>query len=262
MIFFSRAAPRIMQQIIRGPSGESEDSAQSREQPSQPPAQKTSYFQSPALVADAVRHLALAAADRTVQPIDPRQPETGINILRAMTNLLTLPQHKLRRERDPKNNSYVPLKRSTVSLVSSRNIVGADQKVAEAYIFTADSLAEVCETNAEVARDHGRYDHERVFRTLKTLFRTPQNGGDRWRPLGFSFDVLAKEVITKLCVSGVLFPSITSAHMQDIAIQKLQRKRIFSCLPCSPCWSYRLSMAEFCPGVSVRKRKRIRIQCR
>ncbi len=259
MIFFSRAAPRIMQQIIRGPSGESEDSSQFREQTSQPSAPKTSYFQSPALVADAVRRLALAAADRTVQPIDPRQPETGINILRAVTNLLTLPQHKLRRERDPKNNSYIPLKRSTVSLVSSRNIVGADQKVAETYIFTAESLAEVCEKNAEAARDHGRYDHERVFRTLKTLFRTPQNGSDRWRPVGFSSNTLAKEVITKLCVCGLNNSSIISAHIQHIAIQKLQRKRIFSSLPCSLRWSYRLSMGEFCQGVLVQKRKR---QCR
>jgi len=164
----------------------------------QAPQQKTSYFQSPALVADAVRRLSLAAADRTVQPIDPRQPETGMTILRAMTNLLTLPHQKPRRDSDSKQNlSYV---RSTVFFLSTTTLAGADRGVAEDYAFTADSLLEVCERNAGAAKEHGRYDHERVFRTLKTLFRTSPNGGDKFRPLGFSSDALAKEVILKLWV--------------------------------------------------------------
>jgi hypothetical protein len=116
-------------------------------------SQKTSYFQSPALVADAVRRLSLAAADRTLQPVDARQHEMGMSIVRAMTNLLTLPQHKLQLESDSKQNfSYTPSRRSTVFLLSTRDLAGADKTVAEDYIFTGNSLAEVCEKNADVAK--------------------------------------------------------------------------------------------------------------
>lgn len=176
-------------------------------QPAPPGPQKTS-FQSPALVADAVRRLGLAAVDRTVRAIDPRHPEMGMTILKAMTNLLTVSQPQSQRSRrekepiaDPKQNySYVPLRRSTVFLLSTRSIGGADQRAAQDYVFAVESgsLAEVCEKNAEAARLHGRFDHERVFRTLKTLFRQPQNEGDKWRPLGFSSDQLARRVIMRL----------------------------------------------------------------
>lgn len=220
-----------MHHIIRGLSGDtatSNEETQPQEQaPIQAPQQKTSYFQSPALVADAVRRLGLAAADRTVQPIDPRQPETGMTILRAMTNLLTLPQPKLQRNTDSKQNfSYV---RSAVFLLWTTTLAGADRGVAESYIFTANSLLDVCEKNAGAAKEHGRYDHERVFRTLKALFRTSPNCGDKFRPLGFSSDSLAKSVILKLYY--LMYTFLQSLTCGYIGTRRLRRTRICNCLP-------------------------------
>ncbi|KDR70095.1 hypothetical protein GALMADRAFT_76692 [Galerina marginata CBS 339.88] len=179
--------------------------AQLQDQPqAQPQQQKTSYFQSPALVSDAVRRLGLAAMDRTVQPIDPRQPERGLNILRAMTNLLTIPQYKMRHDSDPKHPEEVRIimrslhQRSTIFLKSTRGFTGADQKVAEDYVFMADSLAEVCERNAGAARHHGRFDHERVFKTLRTLFTDPEVEHKKEGGSNFASDSLASQVIKRL----------------------------------------------------------------
>jgi hypothetical protein len=110
-----------------------------------------------------------------------------------MTNLLTLPQQ----QKSKQNFSYTPTRRSTIFLLSTRDLAGADKTVQEDYIFRADSLAEVCEKNADVAKARRRFDHERVFLTLRTLFRAPQKG-DKWRLEGFSSDALARDVILKL----------------------------------------------------------------
>ena len=156
--------------------------------------QKASYLRSPALVSDAVRRLGLAATDRIVTPIDPKQPETSSNILRAMTNLLTVPRPKNHRDSET---------RKIVFLTSTNSIAGPDRNVAADYIFTvtSGSLADVCEENAVAARDHGRYDHERVFRTLKMLFRERDHTDDKskkWHRASFASDVLAAQVITGL----------------------------------------------------------------
>ena len=203
------------------------------QQTPQPQQPKASYFQSPALVSDAVRRLGLAAMDRTVAPIDPRQPGTEVNILRAMTNLLTLPQRKWRRDSDYAARGHHPystedsasmagqsryaalsaFKRSTMYLSSTRHFTGADQSVADDYVFSmalsgddpstgANRLSEVCERNAVAARKHGRYDHERVFKTLRTLFVDDDEGtdekGDRDSLSRFASDTLAAKVIKRL----------------------------------------------------------------
>lgn len=193
---------------MNGESTEPFPDEKQQEQEKQPPLvpQKASYLRSPALVSDAVRRLGLAATDRIVPPI-----ETTSNILRAMTNLLTIPQVKARRDSEtkhsnddiPKNYAVYPSRRSIVFSTSTNNIAGADKKVAADYVFTvrSGSLADVCEVNAVAARDHGRYDHERVFRTLKMLFRErghPDNKDKKWRRISFTLDMLAAQVITGL----------------------------------------------------------------
>ena len=195
---------------IHGDSTEPFPDEKQQEQELQPlSSQKASYLRSPSLVSDAVRRLGLAAADRIVAPI-----ETNSNILRAMTNLLTAPQLKTRRDSEttmhssddlPKNYAVFPSRRSIVFSTSTNNITGADKKVAVDYVFTvrSGSLADVCEVNAVAARDHGRYDHERVFRTLKMLFREWDRADNndkskKWRRKPFTLDVLAVQVITGL----------------------------------------------------------------
>ena len=167
---------------------------QKPEQSSVATIEKVDSFRSPALVSDAVRRLGLAAVDRTVPAIDPKRPEVASNMLRAMTNLLTGPQqhqpsHQYRmrhgshsysggrqQAEDGKNYDITAMRRSMIFITSTRNFTGPDRKVAADYIFSLSAedggLAEVCEKNAETARYHGRYDHERIFRTLKTLFHS------------------------------------------------------------------------------------------
>ncbi|KAF8972462.1 hypothetical protein BDZ97DRAFT_1781105 [Flammula alnicola] len=228
LICFFRAPPRIVRNVLRNLTTEVERKSQEEtptpaQEQSQPPPtqpqqqqpqpqqqqqqqhQKSSYFQSPALVSDAVRRLGLAATDRTVRPIDPRQPETGLNILRAMTNLLTVPQRKVRHDSDPmhseempKNYALLPTRRSIVFLTNTTNIAGADKKVVGDYIFIGNSLLEVCDKNAIAARIHGRYDHERVFKTLRSLFKEPEGGRKKGRRSSFASDSLAAEVIMRL----------------------------------------------------------------
>lgn len=80
------------------------------------------------------------------------------------------------------------------------NIAGGDRKVALDYEFQGNSLSAVCETNAIAAREHGRYDHERVFRTLRTLFRAPgdENRSSTEDLNSFVSETLARGVITRM----------------------------------------------------------------
>lgn len=59
-------------------------------------------------------------------------------------------------------------------MMDTTNVSGPDKSVAVDYVFQGPSLIEVCEKNARVARERGRFDHERVFRTVQALFRVPE----------------------------------------------------------------------------------------
>ncbi|KAJ6608856.1 hypothetical protein B0H10DRAFT_513883 [Mycena sp. CBHHK59/15] len=191
LVCFFRAPPRIVRHVLRDMSISASPAKTVSDIPTtnhdsidisgEPPPR---VFRSPALIADAVRRLSLAATDRIVKPLDPRRPQDGDHILRIMTNLLTF-SHDTSHHRDsessrprgedgirPNGNSFsLPApRRSTVFITNTTNISGADRKVAVGYIFEADTLAQLCQNNADVARDHGRYDHERIFKILKALF--------------------------------------------------------------------------------------------
>ena len=172
-------------------------------------------FQSPSLISDAVRRLALSATDRHPKPYDLRKRESRDenNILRIMTNLLTFSQQRgVQRDSDAKPvpvgdilKSYALLagpRRSTVFLTQTINLAGADRKLAEEYVFLMKSgeLGKICESNAKVARKRGRFDHERVFETLRPLLPTKEQIVDpHW-----VFDPLAVKVIKRLSVLSIL----------------------------------------------------------
>lgn len=205
LVCFFRAPPRIVRNVLRGLS---DSQAKAPEEPPQPTETPPRLFKSPALVSDAVRRLGLAAVDRIVKPVDPRRADDRDNILRIMTNLLTFSQHKLRRDSEskplgeiPKSYALLPTRRSTVYITNTTNIAGGDRKVATEYIFAAESLGEVCERNAAVAREYGRYDHERAFSTLRTLFSTSErhervDDGPPWTY--FASNPLALQLIKQL----------------------------------------------------------------
>ncbi|KAJ3493225.1 hypothetical protein NMY22_g20237 [Coprinellus aureogranulatus] len=167
--------------------------------------QQSRLFQSPALVSDALRRLSAAARDRHALPFDSRKHESDLNILRTMTNLLTVSRQKVRRDSVTsgvsRNYSLLPTRRSNVFMMDTMNLAGPDRLVAVDYVFMGASLIEVCERNARVAKERGRWDHERVFRTVQALFRVPEKREDGQGvdvDDSFSSDLFAIGVIMQL----------------------------------------------------------------
>ncbi|KAJ2912007.1 hypothetical protein MD484_g8411, partial [Candolleomyces efflorescens] len=177
LICFFRAPPRIVRNVLRGLSDASPKANVEEQQPPAPvqapadPQQQqqqtqqsqSRLFQSPALVSDAIRRLSLAAKDRTVPPIDPRKPENDLNILRTMTNLLTVSsQHKVRRDSIAsgmstanKNWSLLPTRRSNVFMMDTTNIEGPDRVVGVEYVVQAGITGEEPEKDREGSVESG-----------------------------------------------------------------------------------------------------------
>ena len=208
LVCFFRAPPRIdrasLGRAYSEGNGTEDGTTTSSQHSQQPPQHSTkSYFQSPALVSDAVRRLGLAALDRIVDPIDPRHPEAGLSISRAMTHLLIGPLNGRRGRADEPKSYPQPPRQSMAYLATTAGFSGPDKKAAKDYVFSAPSLWELCEKNAVVAREHGRYDHERIFRTLMTLFNEPAEAHTKALRTSFSSDLFASRIIARLWVSLV-----------------------------------------------------------
>ncbi|KAG6873263.1 hypothetical protein C0995_001037 [Termitomyces sp. Mi166 len=219
LVCFFRAPTRIVKNVLRGlsdsPATPSEEPASTPSPPADP-APAPRMFQSPSLLSDAVRRLSLSAKDRQQKGADMRRLGDRHNILRIMTNLLTLqPKPKSAQgsetsERRPLGDllkSYALLSappRSTVFLGPTTNIAGGDRKVATDYVFgdaedvgqspearRGGGLKEMCVKNAKFARQHGRYDHERAFRTLQAFVPSSSQ-------TIAAFDLLAVKIIMGL----------------------------------------------------------------
>jgi hypothetical protein len=124
-----------------------------------------------------------------------------------MTNLLTFSERKLRRESEskpldgiPASYSLVPLRRSIVFIMGNAHMATSDRNVATEYVFEYGSVADVCAKNAIIARQHGRYDHERTFKTLQTLFPNRSFINGRGCPAGLNANSLSHQTITRLFV--------------------------------------------------------------
>lgn len=204
LICFFRSAPRrvVQRTILRGvPEASPEDpAAQEQKTQAQESLQQSRLFQSPALVSDAVRRLRFAASD---QPAQPNSGEGDFNILRTMTNLLTVSQDRIRPGAggNSKHWPFQPVLRSSIFMSDTMNGGGPDRSVAMSYTFTADTLGQICENNALAARECGRYDHERIFRMLRSLFK-PWSGREDSDDEGKSFacDKMGVSIVERLYV--------------------------------------------------------------
>jgi WD repeat-containing protein 59 len=80
------------------------------------------------------------------------------------------------------------------------NAGGPDRSVAALYTFTAESLGQLCDNNAQSARGCGRYDHERIFTMLRSLFKHHLHGGEDMDDENKSFvtDKLAIRIVEKM----------------------------------------------------------------
>lgn len=237
LVCFFRASPRIVRNVLRGLTNGTASGSdvtpmspprQLEELPGTPhvgtfPDQDggmPELLRSPSLVQDAVWKLGVAAKDRDkgLKPLtDARRDEAGSGIVRVMANVLAYSrQAKARRDSDGnhhpmsgaasanggdggKNYAFVAT-RSTVFLVSTNETAGPDKKVAVGYIYACpeEGLMEVCARNSKNARACGRYDHERVFRMLQTLFKGRGVEANKEDKPGFASDILAKRVVMDL----------------------------------------------------------------
>lgn len=166
LICFFRAPPRI----VRNPLHEMSASPSLRAQETAP-----QLFRAPASLSDAIHHLTVASNDRA-PPNTLRRAEDPGNILRIMTNLLTFSQGKRRRvsggskpANDDAPYALLPTRRSTVFIKPATNIGHPDRIIASQYQTDTSRPGESCRTNASIAKQHGRYDHERIFKTLEIL---------------------------------------------------------------------------------------------
>ena len=166
LICFFRAPPRI----VRNPIHEVSASPSLRPQETAP-----RLFRPPASLSDAINHLTVASNDR-VPSNTSRRTEDAANILRIMTNLFTFSQGKHRQvsERsEPADDdvpyALLPMRRSTVFIKPAASIGHPDRTIASQYRMDMTKPGESCRANASVAKQHGRYDHERIFKTLEIL---------------------------------------------------------------------------------------------
>ena len=197
LICFFRAPPRI----VRNPLHEMSASPSLRAQEAAP-----RLFRAPASLSDAINHLTVASNDR-IPSNTSRRTEDAANILRIMTNLLTFSQGKRRRvsERSQPTNDDVPYallptrRRSTVLIKPAAIIGHPDRVIASQYRMDTTKPGDSCRANALIAKQHGRYDHERVFKTLEILIEgcsAQSNSPDRQkRVLGSPGTKLARNLL-------------------------------------------------------------------
>ncbi|KAH7922738.1 hypothetical protein BV22DRAFT_1094123 [Leucogyrophana mollusca] len=218
LVCFFRAPPRIVRNVPR------EISASPAAPPQSPSTSR--FFQSPALLSDAVRRLGLAATDRKTELVDPRHAEDGDNTLRIMTNLLTFSQQKARRgsggeslDSLPTNYALLPTRRSTVFITIPTDVASARQKVAAEYVLESQSLVELCETNARIARENRQFNHERVFKTLQALFPSTSKSCSPARAL--AYNPITNHIVTALYQEFCASKDVQMLAMMAIVLLKV-----------------------------------------
>lgn len=152
----------------------------------------------------------MVSVDRSYVP-DPRKQKGEEMMGSLMTDLLTLSQHRARRDGggDNAQQQYQQQQRSQganpVAVIQVRRSMmyasninwldGPDKKVAVGYVFEGDSLAGVCERNGKVARECRRFDHERAWKTLEGLLKNVNPSG-KW--VNAECERVAKKVFMKM----------------------------------------------------------------
>ena len=169
MCFF-RAPPRIVKGSVRELSKSPSLGSRGRE------PTPTRLFHSPILLSDAVRRLAMAARDRDVTSFGDIKSTDDVNsISRIMSNIYSYPT--TRRFSDSSRPSeeradamsLLPTRRSMVYIRDSSAYIGIDMAAAGSYVYTMTNPLDWCRKNAEIAKLHGRSDHERFFSMLHVL---------------------------------------------------------------------------------------------
>jgi hypothetical protein len=154
-------------------------------------------FAPSAIVSHALRGLSQLAVDKPPNLTDQPRPRDATNVLRfsdhlfARTSVSVSDQYSsyasktstgFATQRSKHSDSIhswnssnkPPLSTPTHSFVVIKNVsalVPVDRTLAGAYVVLAKNPAAMCIANTDIARDHDRHDHERIWRTLGNLLQ-------------------------------------------------------------------------------------------
>lgn len=131
----------------------------------------------PYAVTDAILQLKAASFGRPVTRSSSQGTSGTKNMGQVITKMLTFSPHldltDARVSAAPRDNelrAQATALQNTVHIFTVANSVGPDVSVAQSYSFEAPSLGALCDQNAAIAALTRRYDHQRIFLMLRSLF--------------------------------------------------------------------------------------------
>ncbi|KAJ1310171.1 hypothetical protein OPQ81_006915 [Rhizoctonia solani] len=133
-------------------------------------------FAPSAIVSHALRGLSQLAVDKpTLSTSHPRARDAALRFsdhLFARTSV-SRPRHSdsVNSWNSPNKPPQVTPTHTFVVIKNLSCLIPSDRTLAEKYIVLAKNPAAICRANANLARDHSRHDHERIWKTLATVFQ-------------------------------------------------------------------------------------------
>ncbi|CAE6432359.1 unnamed protein product [Rhizoctonia solani] len=135
-------------------------------------------FAPSAIVSHALRGLSQLAVDKpTISTSHPKARDAA-GILRFSDHLFARTSMSRPRHSDSVNSwnstnkpAQVAPTHTFVVIKNLAPLIPTDRILAEKYAILGKNPAALCRTNATVARDHSRHDHERIWKMLATVFQ-------------------------------------------------------------------------------------------
>ncbi|KAF8581466.1 hypothetical protein K439DRAFT_1636189 [Ramaria rubella] len=170
------------------------------------------------VLSDALRRLTAVAHDRQSTP--PVATGADEDLLRTLESLAQPKVHHVSetpQSADVLDSAFLlrPMRKSMVSIRDVSEIAGLDKAIAHEYAVSAIDAGSFCQYNAEIARAFGRADHERVFKTLRSLWGDvgrPPKHGSQWHKsrlgrniiLSFMEELASKKDVLMLAMVSIV----------------------------------------------------------
>ncbi len=183
----------------------------------------------------------MAATDRPFNSFGTKGPNDSHSILRIMNNLLSTSQAKLLQGPErvrvadgvPGNYSLLSKRNSTIYIKNKSAVTRVHRALAVDYVLCGHDPAHFCEVNSVIASRHARYDHERVFRLLRSVLgRSPAHNVEK--PPSFHLSPVASTAIKGLYVIYIWGFDAPANHLSQIStIVVIWRSSIVSYVRCA-----------------------------
>ncbi|CEL52196.1 putative RWD, RING finger and WD repeat-containing protein C11E3,05 OS=Schizosaccharomyces pombe (strain 972 / ATCC 24843) GN=SPAC11E3.05 PE=1 SV=1 [Rhizoctonia solani AG-1 IB] len=135
-------------------------------------------FAPSAIVSHALRGLSQLAVDKPAMSTSHPKARDAAGVLRFSDHLFARTSMSRPRHSDSVNSwnstnkpAQVAPTHTFVVIKNLAPLIPADRTLAEKYAVLAKNPAALCRANVAIARDHSRHDHERIWKTLATVFQ-------------------------------------------------------------------------------------------